>query len=430
MNAPASHLPPHIPVTGAGMDRVVSRRRKPWVWVAAATGAAVLAGLVWWLLPRGQVVSASELEIATVQSGQFRDELMLRSNAAPLASVFLDATEGGRVEAVHVRDGAMVKKGELLFRLSNPQRQQEMLARESDVAQQVANLAGLKVGLEASRADHRRELAGLEYSLDRVQKDHQRNSQLAAQGFLSAAALEESRDKLSQQQRLLAEARSDIQAELGTRQQAIDQMARAIGGLQDGLKIMHTTADALAVRAPTDGRLTDFRLEEGESVKPGDRLGRIDTPERYKLTASADEFYLGRVALGLKGSAQIGGQTYAVTLARLNPQVKDGRFNLELQFSAAMPTQMQPGQGVDARISLGQPSQSLLLPDGAFYTDTGGAWIFVLAGGEGQAERRAIRLGRRAANQIEVLGGLKAGERVIVSSYRDFREAQRLRVSH
>ncbi|HEY9104290.1 efflux RND transporter periplasmic adaptor subunit [Chitinimonas sp.] len=430
MNAPAPHLPPHIPVTGAGMDRAVVRRRKPWLWVAAATGAAVLAGLVWWMLPRGQVVGASELEIATVQSGQFRDEILLRSNAAPLASVFLDATEGGRVEAVHVRDGAMVKKGELLFRLSNPQRQQEMLARESDVAQQVANLAGLKVGLEASRADHRRELAGLEYTLDRVQKDHQRNSQLAAQGFLSAAALEESRDKLSQQQRLLAEAKADIQAELGTRQHAIDQMARAIGGLQDGLKIMRTTADALAVRAPTDGRLTDFRLEEGESVKPSDRLGRIDSPDRYKLTASADEFYLGRVSLGLKGSAQIGGQSYDVTLARLNPQVKDGRFNLELQFTSTMPKQMQPGQGVDARLSLGQPSQSLLLPDGAFYSDTGGAWIFVLAEGDGQAERRAIRLGRRAANQIEVLGGLKAGERVIVSSYRDFRDAQRLRVSH
>ncbi|GAB3257955.1 efflux RND transporter periplasmic adaptor subunit [Chitinimonas naiadis] len=430
MNAPTSPIPPATPVTGAGMDRVVTRRRKPWLWVGGGAALVVAAGLIWLLLPRGQVISSGAVEIATVTAGQFRDELLLRSNAAPLASVMLDATEGGRVEAVHVRDGAMVKKGELLFRLSNPQRQQEMLARESDVAQQVANLAGLKVGLESSKAEHRRELAGLEYSLDRIQKDHKRNSQLASQGFLSPAALEESRDKLNQQGRLLAEARTDIQAELATREQAINQMARAINGLHEGLKLMRTTADALAVRAPTDGRLTDFRLEEGESVKPGDRLGRIDTPDRYKLTASADEFYLGRVTLGLKGSAEIGGKTYPLTLSRLNPQVKEGRFNLELQFSDAMPQQMQPGQSVDARLSLGQPSQSLLLPDGMFYTDTGGAWIFVLNAAGNQAERRAIKLGRRAANQLEVVSGLKAGERVIVSSYRDYRDAERLRLSN
>ena len=129
-------------------------------------------------------------------------------------------------------------------------------------------------------------------------------------------------------------------------------------------------------------------------------------------------------------ATDIGGKAYPLTLSRLNPQVKEGRFTLELQFNGGMPPQMQPGQSVDARLSLGQPSQSLLLPDGMFYTDTGGAWIFVLNAAGNQAERRAIKLGRRAANQLEVISGLKVGERVIVSSYRDYRDAERLRLSN
>uniref|UniRef100_UPI0035B24643 hypothetical protein n=1 Tax=Chitinimonas sp. TaxID=1934313 RepID=UPI0035B24643 len=150
MNAPLNHPGhPEQPVTGSGMDRRITRSRrqrfgKPMA-IAALVLATALAG--WWSLPRGYAVKAGELDIATVRSGEFRDELVLRANATPLASIVLDATEGGRVEAIYAHDGALVKKGELLFKLSNPQRQQEVLARASDVAQQISNLSSLKVGL-------------------------------------------------------------------------------------------------------------------------------------------------------------------------------------------------------------------------------------------------------------------------------------------
>ncbi|WP_374356202.1 efflux RND transporter periplasmic adaptor subunit, partial [Chitinimonas sp.] len=298
----------------------------------------------------------------------------------------------------------------------------------SDVAQQISNLSSLKVGLVARQGDHQREVSNLEFEVDRAEKNHKRNQALAAKGFLSAAALEESADKLDQQKRLLANARSTAQAEQSTRSQSINQMDRAINGLNDGLKLVRATADALAVRAPADGRLTDFHLQEGESVKPNDRLGRIDTPERYKLVANVDEFYLNRTALGLKGSVHIGERDYALTVARLNPQIKDGHFTIELQFDGAMPTGLQPGLGVDSRLTLGQPAKATLLSDGAFYADSGGSWAFVLDADGQHASHRPVRLGRRAGGQIEVLDGLKAGERVIVSSYRNFREAQTLRI--
>ncbi|MDK2124932.1 efflux RND transporter periplasmic adaptor subunit [Parachitinimonas caeni] len=434
MNAPDSHPFPSsaIPASGAGMDRrLPSRPGLRWLKLGAAMLASGLAGgLLWLAMPQGVAINLTELEVAPVVQGQFRDELTVRATVQPLASVMLDATEGGRVEAVLVRDGALVKRGDLLFRLSNPQREQEVLARAADVAQQVANLAGLKVGLESSRAEHLRRLNDLGYALDRQRKAHQRNQQLATQGFLSAAALEESYDRLADQQHQLDQATLAMQAEITTRRQAIAQMERAIAGLSAGLKLVQTTAAGLAVQATADGRLTDFRLQLGESIKPGDRLGRIDSPDQFKLTANVDEFYLNRLQPGLKATVLLAGQSMVLTVSRLNPQIKDGRFSLELVFDQPPPAGgLKPGLGLDGRLTLGQAHSALLVPDNNFYADTGGTWIFVLSADGQRAERRAVKFGRRAAGQIEVLSGLMAGEKVIVSSYRHFQDAQRLRLT-
>jgi len=419
-----------LPVSGANMDRVVprSRRRRVLGVVFAILGMMVVGAATWQAVPKGLKVNQGDVQIAEVTAGQFRDELLVRATAAPLSSVVLDATEGGRVELVAVRDGVLVKKGELLFRLSNPQRQQEVLARASDVAQQVANVATLRAALAVGRAEYRRRLSALEYEVDRVKKDHDRNVRLGEQSFISAAVLQESEDRVRQQERMLAQARSDAAVEEAIRERAIAELDRAVGGLNEGLTLVRTAADALAVRAPTDGRLTGFRLEVGESVKPGDRLGRIDSPGRFKLLAQVDEFYLGRTTPGLKGQVDVGGRIRPIFLSRVNPQVKDRRFDIELEFTDSPEVDLQPGQSIDTPVTLGSPASARLLPDGAFYTDTGGSWVFVVSADGRAAERRTVKLGRRSGGQIEVLSGLDEGERVVTSSYASFGDARRLRI--
>jgi len=429
---PLRAIPPPAtaPASGAAMDRVLPRsRRGRWLRIVGAGGVAIVAAiLAWAALPRGLAVPAADIDTALVQPGTFRDELTSRVTVAPLASVVLDATEGGRVEAVLVKDGASVKQGELLFRLSNPQRAQEVMARSADMAQQLANLSGMRAQLAASRLAQRRELAALEFEVDRAAKAHARNVDLAQSGFLSNAAVEESADLLRQQQRLLAQLKADGNAELDTREQSVRQMDSVIAGLGDQLKLTRANAEALAVRAPVDGRLTGFALQQGESVKPGDRVGRIDSAERFKLQARIDEFYLPRLALGQTGSASHQGQERKVALTRIDPQVKEGRFGIELEFTDGPGAPLQAGQTLDARLTLGESAQALILADGPFYADSGGAWAYVLAADGAVAERRQIKLGRRAAGRIEVLAGLQAGERVIVSGVQRFGDAARLRI--
>jgi HlyD family secretion protein len=412
------------------MDTVVPKKRgKLAVRIAAVLGAAVaLAAGAWQLVPHGLQVAAQDVRLAAVERGVFRDEVVVRATAQPLNSVILDSVESGRVEEVFARDGAHVKKGELLFRLSNPQRNLELLARQAEHAQQISNLSNLRVAQEVGRTDHQRRVADLEFALAQAEKQHVRNKRLAAQGYISQVALEESDDKLAQQRRALAEEKRSIELESQVRRDALAQMDKAIHGLQSGLQLVTATVDALAVRAPVDGMLADFHLMVGQTVKTDQRIGRIDDPNRFKLAAEVDEFYLNRVGVGRAGSVTLDGKPWAVAVSTVYPQIKDGRFTLEMVFTKGQP-ELSPGQGLDAQITMGDPARALLLPNGAFANDTGGTWVFVLGRDGETVTRRPIRLGRRSSSQVEVLDGLAAGEQVIVSGYTAFGKAERLQLT-
>lgn len=419
---------PPTPVSGIGMDTPLERRRR---WpMHAAGGAFALVVLIFlggrYALPSGLEVPLADLRIATAEASEFRDDVVLRAQAVSLTAVMLDSTESGRVEEVVARDGMVVKQGELLFRLSNPQRHLDMLARQSERAQQISNLSILRVSLEGSRAEHQRRVSELSYLLAQAEKKHNRNDSLAAKGFLSPAQMEESADQLVQQRHLLAEARSAGVTDLGIKEDVVQQMKRAIDGLESGLRLVNATVDALSVRAPVGGRLTDFNLQVGQTVRPDQHIGRIDDPSRFKLTAQVDEFYLTKVAIGRRGSVSVGGRDYAVQVSRVFPQIKEGRFAVELVFVAGQPDSLRPGQSADTRITLGNASKSLVLPNGAFINDSGGSWAYVVAADGESARRRPIRVGRRSNSQVEVMGGVAAGERVVVSSYARFGQSEQL----
>ncbi|WP_229422021.1 efflux RND transporter periplasmic adaptor subunit [Massilia aquatica] len=417
--------------SGAAMDQPQPRRRARRWLPAAAVALALAAGAaaLWQQIPRGLQVARADARIATVARGVFRDDVALRATAAPLHSVMLDAVESGRVEEIFARDGALVDKGEVLFRLSNPQRRLDLLAREAEHAQQISNLTNLRIALEASRMERERRGAELAFALALAEKQHARSAALAQQGFVSPTALEDSLDRVAQQRRLYQSDKAGYRSEATTQRDAVRQMEQAIGRLEAGLQLVNATIDALAVRAPVSGRLTDFHLQVGETVKPDQHLGRIDDVDRFKLTAQVDEYYLNRVAVGRQGTATIDGRAHALTVSRIYPQIKEGRFTLELAFAGGQGATLAPGQAADALVTLGGASDALLLPNDAYINDSGGVAVYVLDQDGKTATRRALRSGRRSHSQVEVLGGLAPGERVIVSSYAAYGKAARLQLT-
>lgn len=413
------------------MDRPVVRKRgKRYALIAGALLLTAMFGaMLWSMVPRGLQVASDEVRIAMVEKGVFRDDIVVRAIAEPRNSVILDSVESGRVEEVVARDGAMVAKGQLLFRLSNPQRHLELLARQAEHAQQISNLSTLRLAQEASQSEHRRRLSELEFALSQGEKQHARNLKLSSQGFISSVALEESQDRVAQQRHAVLIEREAINAEVKVKRDALSQLEKATRELSSGLALVGATVEALAVRAPAAGMLTGFRLQVGQTVKTDQHIGRIDDPNSFKLAAQVDEFYLNRVALGRQGAVKQGEAAWPVAVSTIYPQIKEGRFTVEMVFSKGQPSVLRAGQSLDAQITLGEPAGALLLPSGAIVNDSGGAWVFVLAANGQDAQRRNVRLGRRSNSQIEILSGLSPGAQVIVSSYAAFGKTERLQLT-
>ena len=223
--------------------------------------------------------------------------------------------------------------------------------------------------------------------------------------------------------------REAINAEVKVKRDALSQLEKATRELSSGLALVGATVEALAVRAPAAGMLTGFRLQVGQTVKTDQHIGRIDDPNSFKLAAQVDELYLNRVALGRQGAVKQGEAAWPVAVSTIYPQIKEGRFTVEMVFSKGQPSVLRAGQSLDAQITLGEPAGALLLPSGAFVNDSGGAWVFVLAANGQDAQRRNVRLGRRSNSQIEILSGLSPGAQVIVSSYAAFGKAERLQLT-
>jgi HlyD family secretion protein len=420
---------PASPVSGAGMDQPLqSRPRRPLaLWLGVLVLSAVVAAL-WQLLPRGLQVAADDLRIATVARGMFRNDIVVRSAVAPLHTVMLDALETGRVEEILASDGALVSKGDLLFRLSNPQLRLDLVAREADRAQQISNLSLLRVALESSATEHQRRMLDFNVVLSQSERQHARYESLLDQGYISKATVEDSRDRLLQQRQALDNETQRAGIEMRIKRDGVRQMEQAIERLDAGLKVVNDSIDGLAVRAPIAGRLTDFRLQLGEIVKQDQRIGRIDDPKQFKIVAEIDEYFLGRLSVGRQGRVAASDRDHPVEITRVFPQIREGRFSSELSFTGGTPSGLNPGQRLELRISLGETSPALILPNDAFLNDSGGTWVLVVARDGKSAARRVIRIGRRNSSQVEVAAGLAPGERVIVSAYAAYGNAQELRI--
>jgi HlyD family secretion protein len=207
----------------------------------------------------------------------------------------------------------------------------------------------------------------------------------------------------------------------------IAQLNNSVEQLERNLGLARANLDNLLIRAPRSGHLTSMNVEIGESKSRGERLGQIDDIDRFKATSLVNEFYLGRLRNGQLAQLEVDGRNYDLEISKIYPEVQASQFEVDLRFIGEAPANIRRGQTLQLRLVLGDTSkQATLLTNGPFFNDTGGAWVFVL-GPEGKvATRRPVQLGRRNPNTIEVEGGLIPGDEVIISSYANFIEVDRL----
>jgi HlyD family secretion protein len=418
-------------VSGQAMDRVV-RPRSPWGKRAAVLGVLAALGVAAYFLflrragGKSLAVAGSHITTAKVTRGQFEDIIAVRGRVTPLRTTFVDTAPGGQVEAILVEDGATVEKGQPLVELTNTELQLDLISREAQITEQLNNLRGLELAQEQTRLVHEREVVEIKYQIKKLKRQIESTQPVVDSGATAKIELDDLRDELEYYENLLT-VQTDTRAKADRLQRSqLEQLRAASGQLEKNLEIARKNLESLKVKAPAAGKLSAFTLEVGQSLAPGDRIAQIDDPDRFKVVADIDEFYLSRVDVGQRADYPLDDKTYELTVAKIRPQVQNNVFQVELTFTGAAPSAVRRGQTAQLRLQLGQPSEATLVPNAAFYNDTGGAWVFVVSGDHTQAVRRTVRLGRRNPNQIEVLDGLTVGEEIVTSPYTSYLDMDRL----
>jgi len=414
-------------VSGAGMDRKVTTNVSPmkkWLSLTLIVLLVVFSGYMIAGKSTGKALSVdnSRIVISKVTSGVFEDFIPIRGRVTPAKTVYLDAIEGGRVEKILVEDGASLTAGNLIVELSNASLQLSVLGNETRVAEQLNNMRSIELSLEQNRLQHKRNIVDIKHQIKLLTRQVERSQSLIETGAITQSKMEDTEDTLTWYQDRLALTIESQQSDARMQGEQLAFLKDTSSRLESNLAISRQNLDNMNVKAPVAGKLSGFNVEVGQSIARGERLGQIDTPNDYKLTAFIDEFYLGRVDIGQTASYQ----NYSLVIAKVYPQVQNGQFEVDFKFIAEQPKGIRRGQTIQIKLTLGDASEALLIPNGAFFQDTGGKWMFVVSPNGSEAVKRNVRLGRRNNQFIEVIEGLELGEQVVTSPYSSYQEMQRL----
>ncbi len=413
------------------MDRPIEKKKWPPKKIAALSLMGIVLAVALHSLffrdSRSRLnVNPERITIATIERGAFQEFIPVPGNVRPIRPLYLDAIEGGRVENLDLEAGTLVHEWDKILRLGNTNLLLNIMVQEAQFFEQTNNLRNTRLAMEQHRLTLRREIVELDYQILRQKRTYERNAALAKKNLISQQEYEQAKDEyeyLLKRKKLALETQKQ---DATFRKLQIEQLDASVQRMQTNLGMVKQKLENLVLRAPISGQLTSLHAEIGESKSPGERLGKIDVLEGFKVRAGIDEHYIARIETGRTGAFDLAGTSYTLLVRKIYPEVREGRFEVDMEFDGASPQGIRRGQTLHIRLELGDLSEAVLLPRGGFYQKTGGQWVYVLEPSGAYATKRAIRLGRQNPQVFEVLEGLEPGERVITSTYDGFGEIDKL----
>ncbi|MBO9152687.1 efflux RND transporter periplasmic adaptor subunit [Chitinophaga sp. GCM10012297] len=411
------------------MDRQLKKKfwNKQRIFLFGGGGALVL--LVLWSFvfadKRSKLnVEKDKITISPVTKGSFDEYIAVTAVVHPLKTIRLDAIEGGYVARKFLEGGSMVKRGDSILALENQRLMMDFVNRETEMYRLINELQNTRLRLKQDRFALEKTLSDLDYQVDQAKDLYERNNKLWKD---KVVAEQEYLKTKREYERLTRQREIEIKSQeyqLDNAQTQIVQLEGTIARTQRNLSLMKDNLANLVVRAPVDGQLSSINVEVGTSIQAGENIGQIDDLDGFKMRAEVDEHYISRVFAGLKASFEFNGKANEMEITKVYPEVKNGRFEVDMNFVKAAPEGIRRGQSSPVRLELGKSSEALLLPAGGFFSDTGGNWVYVVEKGGKRAIKRKISLGRKNPVYFEVLEGLNEGDQVITSSYENFGEKE------
>lgn len=397
--------------------------KKYWAW--AVGGVLMVTVLAWLALSNYSSTLKVErrgLSISEVKQAKFDDYVNVDGRVVPIQVVQISPEEGGVVLEKVVDEGAHVHKGDIIVKLSNSNLDLEILNAESELAEKQNMLRNTQISMEQDRLNNRNEALQLEMDVETKLRAYRHQGALQKEQLNSREEYLKAKEayELAVKKNGLIQQRLKKDGQL--RRSQMEQMSDNLESMQRNVSLVRARKAKLDVRSSIDGEVGLLDVELGQSISPGQKIGVINDLSDYKVEAQVDEHYIDRVRAGLTASFEQSGRTYRLTVRKVYPEVRDGRFRIDFVFSGPRPQNIRTGQTYYLDLQLGEAKKAILIPKGTFYSVTGGAWIFVLDKNGHKAYRRNIRIGRQNPQYYEVLEGLEPGEQVIVSGYESYKD--------
>ena len=371
-------------------------------------------------------VNKSEISIKSVEKGFFEDFIVFQAKVTPLNSMLVNVIEGGAVQEIFVNNGDRVSQGQPLARLYNPNTELNYMQQETSIIEQINNLNKAKLDLRNQELNLAKDLISIEHDYQDAKNLYELNQKLFNQEILAKNEWQKTQENFRFQKERMDIIKQSVTKEKQANQIQIGQLNQSISIMNKSLSILRNNKNNFLITAPLSGRLSSFEPILGKTYTQGNSIGTIDVLKGYKLVAEVDEFYLNRIAEGLKGTIEFNEKPVEVIISKVIPEIKSGRFIVELNFIKNENLELNQGLSFGVRINLSEKTESILISKGSFYQETAGKWIFVVKGNK--AERRNIKLGRENPLYFEVLEGLQEGEKVITSTYKDYKDVEILNI--
>lgn len=371
-------------------------------------------------------VNKERLAISTVKSDAFQENIPVSGIVLPITTIYLDAVEGGRVEERFVEDGAMMKKGDPILRLSNTDLELSLVNQETAVYNLLTQMQISQNAARQNTINRLNQYTDVENSLIEAKRLYELNKKLYEKGAVGRQDYQSSLNNFNYQKQRMELTKKILQQDSIATKQEIAQAKSSYQRTQSALKLMRKKVQDLVVRAPIDGQLTSLDAEIGQSKTKGQRLGQLDVISAFKVRVEVDEFYISRIYTGQVGTFTLNNTTYSLVIKKVFTQVTGGRFQVDMHFEGDVPEGIRRGQNLQIRLALSAEKQALVVDKGGFFQKTGGNWIFKLSDDGSTAYKVDIRLGSQNTKYYEVINGLKAGDKVVTSGYDSYDNIEQL----
>ncbi|MBO7330987.1 MAG: HlyD family efflux transporter periplasmic adaptor subunit [Alistipes sp.] len=365
-------------------------------------------------------VDANILTISPVEQTEFNDYVRLSGAVKPITTVQISPMETGLVERIVAEEGTMVKKGDVIVELSNNNLSMQILNSEADLAEKQNILRNTLIQMEKDRLSLRQEQMQLDMEVERKRRTFENNDVLYKKDLLAREVWLQSKEdyEYSVKRRALVMERQKQDSLYRTNQ--VKQMDSDLQSMSRNMQLIRQRVDNLCVKAPIDGEVGALDVVLGRNVGSGSSIGQINDMSAFKVSTQIDEHYIDRIVVGLPATIERQERKYDMVIRKVYPEVKGGQFRADFTFAGEVPDNIRIGQTYHINLQLGEASEAVIIPRGAFYQTTGGSWIYVVDPTGEKAYRRDIRIGRQNPQHYEILEGLEPGEKVITSAYDNF----------